>query len=127
MAPSSLPDVYFRRSTNNKFRKLIKFGEVISSKAFSLFLSRSLQYWLNGPCCLTVSCLGLLTNTVALVMLGRERVHRTFHLLMMFLSMWDLAYLVLIADAYGQDSFSLRINLAFLCRFCRSPASPCPP
>ena len=42
-----------------------------------------------------MAAVGVVSNAAALVVLRRELVQRTFHLLMMFLAAWDLAYLVL--------------------------------
>ena len=61
----------------------------------SFHILDSLKYWLDGPCCLSVAVVGVVSNAAALVVLRRELVQRTFHLLMMFLAAWDLAYLVL--------------------------------
>ena len=44
--------------------------------------------------CLSVSLVGLVFNFVAMLVLARQRVQRIFHLLMMFLSLWDFMYLV---------------------------------
>ena len=41
-----------------------------------------------------MSLLGLVANSVAMVVLARQRVQRVFHLLMIFLSLWDFAYLI---------------------------------
>ena len=43
----------------------------------------SVKYWLDGPCCLSVSLVGLVLNVVAIRVLARQRVQRNFHLLMM--------------------------------------------
>ena len=53
------------------------------------------KYWLDGPIGLTVASMGVLINLVAIVVLARQRVQRTFHLLMIYLSFWDFTYLVL--------------------------------
>lgn len=54
----------------------------------------SMKYWLDGPCCLSVSAVGIVANSIAMFVLARQRVQRNFHLLMMFLSFWDFMYLV---------------------------------
>ena len=61
----------------------------------TLYTVNSLKYWLDGPCCLSVTAVGVVSNVAALFVLRRELVQRTFHLLMMFLAVWDAAYLVL--------------------------------
>ena len=43
----------------------------------------------------------MVSNAAALVVLRRELVQRTFHLLMMFLAVWDAAYLVLSVAWYA--------------------------
>ena len=45
--------------------------------------------------------MGVVSNAAALVVLRRELVQRTFHLLMMFLAVWDAAYLVLSVAWYA--------------------------
>ena len=46
----------------------------------------SFKYWVDGPIGMSVACLGVMVNLVAIVVLARQRVQRTFHLLMIFLS-----------------------------------------
>ena len=41
---------------------------------------------MDGPIGMSVACLGVMVNLVAIVVLARQRVQRTFHLLMIFLS-----------------------------------------
>ena len=54
-----------------------------------------MKYWIDGPCCLSISLVGIVANLVAVIVLARQRVQRIFHLLMLFLSFWDFFYLVL--------------------------------
>ena len=51
--------------------------------------------------------MGVVSNAAALVVLRRELVQRTFHLLMMFLAVWDAAYLVLSVAWYA---FTCHLN-----------------
>ena len=55
----------------------------------------SIKYWLDGPIGITLASIGLVSNIVAITMLMRQRVQRNFHMMMIFLSMWDFGYLVL--------------------------------
>ena len=48
-----------------------------------------------------MAAVGVVSNAAALVVLRRELVQRTFHLLMMFLAVWDAAYLVLSVAWYA--------------------------
>ena len=50
------------------------------------FFFFSFKYWVDGPIGMSVACLGVMVNLVAIVVLARQRVQRTFHLLMIFLS-----------------------------------------
>ena len=79
---------------------LLLFG-VFHSEEVTSYTINSLKYWLDGPCCLSVAAVGVVSNAAALVVLRRELVQRTFHLLMMFLAAWDLAYLILSVAWYG--------------------------
>ena len=50
---------------------------------------------MDGPIGFTVAIIGLAVNLVAIIILAKQRVQRTFHLLMIFLSCWDFGYLIL--------------------------------
>ena len=53
------------------------------------------KYWVDGPIGFTLAIIGLAVNFIAIVILAKQRVQRTFHLLMIFLSFWDFSYLIL--------------------------------
>ena len=75
------------------------------------------KYWLDGPIGLTVATTGLLVNLVAIIILAKQRVQRTFHLLMIYLSCWDFGYLVLsilcfalpVISAHYRDNVSIHL------------------
>lgn len=64
------------------------------------------KYWLDGPVGLSVASIGILLNMVAIVVLARQRVQRTFHLLMISLSCWDFCYLVLSIICFAMPMMS---------------------
>jgi ABC-type maltose transport system permease subunit len=76
------------------------------------FVSR-IKYWLDGPVGLSLASIGMVLNLIAIVMLARQRVQRNFHMLMIFLSFWDLAYLVLSISLFALPimSTSFRENI----------------
>ena len=59
------------------------------------------QYWMAGPIGVVFAIIGVFVNLVAIITLAQRRVagplvsKRTFHLLMIQLSCWDLGYLIL--------------------------------
>ena len=57
---------------------------------------------MDGPIGMSVACLGVMVNLVAIVVLARQRVQRTFHLLMIFLSG------ILNSDAFWKGIFDWR-------------------
>ena len=57
---------------------------------------------MDGPIGMSVACLGVMVNLVAIVVLARQRVQRTFHLLMIFLSG------ILNSDAFFMGIFDWR-------------------
>ena len=91
-------------------------------------LSSRFKYWVDGPIGFTIAIIGLAVNFVAIVILAKQRVQRTFHLLMIFLSCWDFSYLILsilcfalpLLSTYYRDNMSVYlipyvIPLAQLC------------
>ena len=66
-----------------------------------------LRYWIDGPACLFMACCGLVANSMALVTLYRQRIQRIFHLLMIFLSFWDVCYLILSIICFSMPAFSV--------------------
>ena len=67
---------------------------ILRSLPSNILLHR-FKYWVDGPIGFTVAIIGLAVNFIAIVILARQRVQRTFHLLMIFLSFWDFTYLIL--------------------------------
>ena len=72
------------------------------------FFYISFKYWVDGPVGMSVACLGVLVNLVAIVVMARQRVQRTFHLLMIFLSVWDATYLILFILVFSMPEISIR-------------------
>ena len=71
------------------------------------FFYISFKYWVDGPVGMSVACLGVLVNLVAIVVMARQRVQRTFHLLMIFLSVWDATYLILFILVFSMPEISI--------------------
>ena len=75
------------------------------------------KYWVDGPIGFTIAVIGLAVNFIAIVILAKQRVQRTFHLLMIFLSCWDFGYLILsllcfalpITSSYYRDHLSIHL------------------
>ena len=61
---------------------------------------------MDGPICMSLACLGVLVNVLAIMVLARQRVQRTFHLLMIFLSIWDFTYLILFIMVFSLSEIS---------------------
>ena len=113
----------------------INYGCINVTLFFKLFfinlqqnLSSRFKYWVDGPIGFTIAIIGLAVNFVAIVILAKQRVQRTFHLLMIFLSCWDFSYLILsilcfalpLLSTYYRDNMSVYlipyvIPLAQLC------------
>ena len=53
-----------------------------------------LKFWIDGPACFVVAIVGIVVNVVAVIVMAKKRVNKTFHLLMINLSCWDFCYLV---------------------------------
>jgi len=49
-----------------------------------------LCFWLDGPLSISASIIGILINVLSIILMARKRVSKTFHLLMINLSCWDL-------------------------------------
>lgn len=69
-------------------------------------VTASFKYWVDGPIGMSVACLGVMVNLVAIVVLARQRVQRTFHLLMIFLSVWDFMWLIFFVLLFSMSEIS---------------------
>ena len=60
-----------------------------------MYISRlkNIEYWIDGPIGLSVTFIGLIFNSIALYTLAKQECHKTFHSLLMLLSVWDFGLL----------------------------------
>ena len=57
-----------------------------------------LCFWLDGPLSVSASVIGILINVLSIILMARKRVSKTFHLLMINLSCWDLVSWCVLID-----------------------------
>ena len=74
------------------------------------YLDHRIKYWLDGPVGFTIAIIGILVNLIAIIILAKQRVQRTFHLLMIYLSCWDFCYLILSIVCFALPMMSMHFR-----------------
>ncbi len=73
-----------------------EYSRIHQNSFFVLFFR--LCFWLDGPLSVSASVIGILINVLSIILMARKRVSKTFHLLMINLSCWDLVSWCVLID-----------------------------